>query len=69
MSIVHDLMMQNFQKLSDLKSNIIKIEAIKNKTEHWIANLKYFVDDMLQLKNRNPIKSVTIASQYQFQES
>ena len=52
-----------------IDSNIIKIEDVKRSTEHWIANLKYVVDAMLQLKNRNPIKSVTIASQYQFQES
>ena len=52
-----------------IDSNIIKIEAVKSRTEYWIANLKFVVDDMLQLKNRNPIKSGTIASQYQFQES
>ena len=34
---------------------MIKIETIKNKKKHWIANLKYIVDDMLELKSRNPL--------------
>ena len=32
---------------------MIKIETIKNKKKHWIANLKYIIDDMLE--NINPL--------------
>ena len=34
---------------------MIKIEAIENSKKHWIANLKYIVHGMLELKNINPL--------------
>ena len=47
----HTQRSKHFSKWNGKK--MIKIEAIKNNKKHWIANLKYIIDDMLE--NINPL--------------
>ena len=44
------------------------MQDIKNRKQGWIANLKYIVDGMLELKSAKVLYEWCIASQYQFRD-